>query len=56
MFKKCGNCKYCYIADLSDVSGARCEKYSEIKITNLEQLHFYCMAFRFSILKFLFGV
>jgi hypothetical protein len=36
-------CKYSYCADESDVSGFDCRKNKTIKLTELDQLHPYCM-------------
>jgi hypothetical protein len=59
MYKCCGLCRYSYCADESDVSGFDCEKFPDIKIINLDKIHEYCKIlnyFRFSLLKFLFGI
>lgn len=57
MIKCCRYCKFCYCADESDVSGLSCSIQKWIKIVNPEILHPYCgNFFRFSLLKFLFGI
>lgn len=43
MLKCCMFCKYSYCADESDVSGFDCRKNKTIKLTELDQLHPYCM-------------
>jgi len=53
---KCRYCKYCYCSDSSDVSGLNCRQSPIIKITELDNIHFLCRGFKFSLLKFLFGL
>lgn len=54
--KKCKYCKFCYCRDISDVSGLDCEINPLIKITELDKIHYLCSGYKFSLIKFLFGV
>jgi hypothetical protein len=56
MIKCCRLCRFCYCADESDLSGFNCEKNLIIKIVDLDSLHFLCYGFKFSWIKFLFGI
>jgi len=57
MIKCCRYCRFCYCPDESDVSGLYCNKNKIIKITDSDKIHKFCFGnYRFSLLKFLFGI
>ena len=52
--KKCNRCVYCYCGDMLDISGLNCELNPFIKIINSDKM--YCRRYKFSLIKFLFGI
>jgi hypothetical protein len=56
MFKSCRYCKYCYSEDLDSVGYPSCKKHPLFKLIHPDYVHPWCGGFKFSILKFLFGI
>jgi len=56
IMKKCRYCRYCYCGDTSDVSGLDCEIITNIKIVDPDKRVEYCKSYKFSLIKFLFGI
>ncbi|MFA7290500.1 MAG: hypothetical protein WC055_16620 [Melioribacteraceae bacterium] len=52
----CELCAYCECTDLSDVSGFKCAINPTYIVDEPEKRHPMCREFKFSLLKFLFGV
>ena len=55
MFKKCRYCKHIEAPDTDDVSGFYCKR-NTTRITEWNESAQYCLNYKFSWLKLIFGV